>query len=156
MSFEPKLVTFGCRNCPDFLKNQDCISEGKYCLVPPIGHKDQISLYYNVKGSDHKVFDGNGDHNMNVAFLKESIRQRCIYDIANNNQNSDKIWLAYMYQFYLDCMMNGNKDIKACSDRIITHLDVNATMVEECYNHSFYDFEGEGTKSDNHMLQAYA
>ena len=64
VSFEPKLVTFGCPTCPDFLKRKDCISNGKYCLVPPIGHKDQISLYYNLKQGE----------NMNVAFLEESLR----------------------------------------------------------------------------------
>ena len=32
---EFRLHTFACRNCPDFLKEEDCLSDGRFCAFFP-------------------------------------------------------------------------------------------------------------------------
>ena len=49
-------------------------------------------------------------------------------------------------------MLPGNKDIKGCSDKVVSHLNLNTTQINQCYQNSFYDFDKDGTQSDNHIL----
>ena len=35
VSFMPRIATFSCEDCPEEIKERDCVSNGKYCPFKP-------------------------------------------------------------------------------------------------------------------------
>ena len=106
--FTPRILTFGCPTCVEEIRKQECLSEGKYCLIPP---KDDIMERYNwVK--DRQL-------------LLESIRTRCVYKLVDNKQ-----FFNYLYNQRLECVEERSRLNNRCSDRAMKNIGIDAEKVE--------------------------
>jgi hypothetical protein len=68
--FTPRIMTYSCEFCTKEVKNRECLNDGKYCpFAPRLEHAEEYLLV--ISGAD---------------LLKESLRQRCVYEtLATGN-----------------------------------------------------------------------
>ena len=81
--------------------------------------------------------------------IRESIRQKCIYNYAYDikNKKSKKIlFWNYIQNFYTDCVNLGKIDI-TCSEPILKKLEIPINNIQKCYENSFI-----GEKVDNYEI----
>ena len=62
INWEPRFVTWSCPMCPDDYKEQNCISDGKYC---------------SMKKNENLKISG-------VELLHEDLRQYCLYSLTKD------------------------------------------------------------------------
>ena len=39
--FTPRIITFSCENCPKYIKEENCVSDGKYCPYRAKTHEEE-------------------------------------------------------------------------------------------------------------------
>ena len=81
--------------------------------------------------------------------IRESIRQKCIYNYAYDIQNkkSKKIlFWNYIQNFYKECVHLGKIDI-SCSDNVLKNVGIPLINIQKCYENSFV-----GDKVDNYEI----
>jgi hypothetical protein len=94
-----------------YFKEQDCISNGKYCM--PV---QDISIT-----------------NTGKELIEEGLRQICIYNLTIGKNNAQSYW-DYIDAVQQECP--GAYSVK-CSNKLISKVKVNIKSVEECFNKSF-------------------
>lgn len=67
--FIPRLMTYSCLDCEQEIKDANCVSDGKYCLVKPQSASQEM-----LSGLD------------NFRLLEEGIRQMCIYEVLEDKR----------------------------------------------------------------------
>lgn len=83
--FTPRIMTFSCDNCPDYIKKRDCLSDGKYCPFMPM-HEGFGYGKFNF----HKYkFNGR-------VLLMEALKEKCAYDLAMKHKGLGD-WYGYFY-----------------------------------------------------------
>ena len=76
-------MTFECMNCPQYIRKQNCVANGKYCPYQPVINEFQGKF-------EDKVI------------IQESLREKCLYRelIGPNYFDGDQvdydIWFKYM------------------------------------------------------------
>ena len=107
----------------------DCLGSGLYCIRPgKLG-----------------ITDGS-------VIVMESIKQKCIYDIANNQNKIGYFW-AYMLQFQENCVLKENNFNQICSNEAINSAGLSLEEVNKC----LYDsFEGTTYEKENSQYQKIA
>ena len=82
----------------------------------------------------------------------ESIKQKCIYDIVNNQNKIGYFW-AYMLQFQENCVLKENNFNQICSNEAINSAGLSLEEVNKC----LYDsFEGTTYEKENSQYQKIA
>ena len=103
---------------------EDCLGSGLYCIRPgKLG-----------------ITDGS-------LIVLESIRQKCIYNIANNQNKIDNFW-KYMTNFHDNCILRENNFNQICSNDAINTAQVSLDSVNRCLYDSFEatSYEKENTQ----------
>jgi hypothetical protein len=134
------------------MENEDVVSTGRINIIP--NYVTKSAYNYNEHSSvvtPNCLCNGRycASHNLEDGFLKttnedvlvESIRQKCIYKIANQKTDikSDQhmLYLNYMRDFYNTCIVNKQYSL-SCSRNILTKYDSKLNgLVEECFIKSF-------------------
>jgi len=102
---------------------EDCLGSGLYCIRPgKLG-----------------ITDGS-------IIVIESIKQKCIYNIAYNNNKKDNFWI-FMSKFYENCILKENFN-QICSNDAISSSGIPLDMVNRCLYDSFggTDYEKQNTQ----------
>ena len=102
---------------------EDCLGSGLYCIRPgKLG-----------------ITDGS-------IIVIESIKQKCIYNIAYNNNKKDNFW-TFMSKFYENCILKENFN-QICSNDAISSSGIPLDMVNRCLYDSFggTDYEKQNTQ----------
>ena len=102
---------------------KNCLGSGLYCVRPgKLGVSDGTNV------------------------IRESIRQKCIYNFAYNDKNkkSRSLFWDYIENFYDKCITERTLDIP-CSEKILKKLRISIDYVNKCYENSFI-----GTKYANY------
>jgi len=110
-------------NSNNKIKKNNCFSSGKYCILSN----------NNIKGEDK---------------LKESIRQKCIYQyLYENNSREKKSFFKYMNDFYNNCIIN-NEINKEC----ISKINYQKEIIEKCYFDSFIGTNDEKNNNEYDLI----
>ena len=103
---------------------EDCLGSGLYCIRPgKLG-----------------ITDGS-------IIVLESIKQKCIYNIANNQNKLDNFW-KYMSIFHDNCILRENNFDQMCSNEAINKAQISLDSVNRCVYDSFEatSYEKENTE----------
>lgn len=124
----PHYYLWECEACngTQISKNEDCISNGKYCAPDP----DEGGP---LTGAD---------------VVKEDIRQLCVYKNVEQKQ-----WLEYLRNFFIGCILSKNViDLEGCSKQALDKTTIDNSKIYNCYNSSF---EGDKNPvvDDNTLLK---
>ena len=105
--FIPRILTYSCVDCSQEVKDEVCVSGGKYCLR-----------------SDREGSNG-------IEVMKESLREKCIY---NRNikafRDDEHIFFTYLYKMRFDCLEVHNTIGRDCADQIMVELGVDPVGIE--------------------------
>lgn len=81
--FTPRILTFDCQNCPKFIKDKNCLSDGRYCPYRPKSHTEEISFgqtfFHSLLDSDDNMMHNLAEKTGDLDMLFESLREKCIY-----------------------------------------------------------------------------
>ena len=92
---------------------EDCLGSGFYCIRPgKLG-----------------IIDGS-------IIVMESIKQKCIYYIANNQNKIDYFW-KFMAKFHENCISKENNFNEICSNDAIKSAGLSLDLVNQCVHNSF-------------------
>jgi hypothetical protein len=81
--FTPRIMTFECRNCPEYIRKTNCLSDGRYCPFQPVLQE------FAGKFSDKVI-------------IEESLREKCLYEelLGDAYRDGDDVnydtWFRYM------------------------------------------------------------
>ena len=101
---------------PDKKQNiENCFGNGLYCSRP----------------GKFGVTDG-------TDIIRESLRQKCIYNYAYTKQgiNNKILFWDYIEKFYINCVRK-NKINTACSEEVMKEIKINNYFIQKCYEDSF-------------------
>ena len=107
---------------PDKKQNiSNCLGSGLYCSRP----------------GKSGVKDG-------TEVIKESLRQKCIYNYAYKDGKKDNRYLfwSYIKKFYLNCVIFDKIDT-ACSEEVQKILKIPSKDIQKCYEDSFIGHKNE-------------
>ena len=92
---------------------EDCLGSGLYCIRPgKLG-----------------ITDGS-------TIVMESIKQKCIYNIANKENKLDNFW-KFMTKFHENCILTQSNFNQICSNDAINSAGIDLYQVNECIYNSF-------------------
>ena len=103
-------------------KIANCLGSGLYCSRP----------------GKSGVKDG-------TEVIKESLRQKCIYNYAyekKGKKDNRYLYWDYIHNFYQNCVMVGKIDI-TCSENVLKNLKIPSTDIQKCYEDSFIGDKNE-------------
>ena len=156
VTFAPRIFTFACTNCPEFVRKKQCISEGRYCFIPPVKHAYVPQLYYHINWHEREFSD----------LMDENLRQKCVHKIGEDLEkgNGATVWLMYMYNFYMECMHDKKYDtqtewrvikeeMRQCSVKVLEGLSIDPQNVHKCVIDSYENWYQGGVETDNKMLR---
>lgn len=125
--FSPHYISYKSLEYNENSKNSipNCIGKGLYCALPRY---------------DLGVFDGRD-------IIIEDIRQKCIFNIANDlyksnkltqKNNTKKLYFDYMSNFFDECLNKTEKRYNFyCSKDVMENLNINQNLVLECVSNSY-------------------
>lgn len=95
--FTPRIVTFACENCPLFIRQRDCLSDGKYCPYRGSASPNTMPTDSVYDKKLHALEDLVEDKEI----ILESLREKCIYMKVLQNDESMVLrqWYNYMAIF---------------------------------------------------------
>ena len=156
--FTPRLVTFSCPLCPEYIRKQNCVSDGKYCPYRGRSHEEEAvsknsALSYNFQSDgdtstrSHQLANNIPD----IELIMENLRSKCVYQhTVNVNSPTDGQWFRYMYAMNTLVLSNGELS-KEWSDKILTQIGISPDKILQCVNNSFV--EPGNYQSDNKILK---
>lgn len=102
---------------------EDCLGSGLYCIRP----------------GKHGIIDGS-------IIVIESIKQKCIYEIASLHEKIEYFW-NFMNKFHENCILKNNFN-QICSNDAINSAGVANDLVNKCFYDSFIasEYEKQNTK----------
>lgn len=79
--------------------------------------------------------------------LRESIRQKCIYNYAfeSSDKKNRKLFWDYMNSFYNKCVSERKIDV-ACSEKVLKKVGISEKNIQKCFENSFI-----GDKKDDNF-----
>jgi hypothetical protein len=86
--FTPRILTIACPNCPKEVKEQNCFSDGLYCLIPP---KQSLVKLYKDNATDNNL-------------LLETLWGRCIYETYKESDTDALHYFNYLYDVMFSCL----------------------------------------------------
>lgn len=101
---------------PDKKQNiENCFGNGLYCSRP--------GKFGTTDGTE---------------IIRESLRQKCIYNYAYTNQgvNNKMLFWDYIEKFYINCVRK-NRINTVCSEEVMNELKINNYFIQKCYEYSF-------------------
>ena len=101
------------------IKIENCFGNGLYCVRPgKVGVTDGTNV------------------------IRESLRQKCIYNYVfdNNKDRNKKLFWDYIEKFYDKCVYERKID-KSCSDKIIKNVGLPEKEINKCYEESFVGYK---------------
>jgi len=103
IKFCPRILTIECPSCVNEVREMECFSKGRYCLVPP---KDEIGALYP------ELTDRN--------LLEENLIERCVHDVISKEGEADDIrYFNYLYNLRQECL-HKDRDLKwHCQNRVL-------------------------------------
>ena len=114
--FIPRIKTFDCEFCPDEVIESRCIDDGRYCFFLP--EVNSLEKYPHIEP---------------YRMLHENLRQRCLYEIAEEYDDQDRhIFLNYLYDVRVYCLEAEGQITHSCSKSVMNQLDINRQSVFEC------------------------
>ena len=101
---------------PDKIQNiENCFASGLYCSRP--------GKFGTTDGTD---------------IIRESLRQKCIYNYAYTKQgvNNKMLFWDYIEKFYINCVRKNQINTK-CSEEVMKELKIDNYFIQKCYEESF-------------------
>jgi hypothetical protein len=101
---------------PDKKQNiENCLGSGLYCSRP--------GKFGTTDGAD---------------IIRESLRQKCIYNYAYTKQgvNNKMLFWDYIEKFYINCVRKNQINTK-CSEEVMKELKIDNYFIQKCYEESF-------------------
>ena len=101
---------------PDKKQNiENCFGSGLYCSRP--------GNFGTTDGTD---------------IIRESLRQKCIYNYAYTKQgvNNKMLFWDYIEKFYINCVRKNQINTK-CSEEVMKELKIDNYFIQKCYEESF-------------------
>ena len=101
---------------PDKKQNiKNCFGSGLYCSRP--------GKFGTTDGTD---------------IIRESLRQKCIYNYAYTKQgvNNKMLFWDYIEKFYINCVRKNQINTK-CSEEVMKELKIDNYFIQKCYEESF-------------------
>ena len=101
---------------PDKKQNiENCLGSGLYCSRP--------GKFGTTDGTD---------------IIRESLRQKCIYNYAYTKQgvNNKMLFWDYIEKFYINCVRKNQINTK-CSEEVMKELKIDNYFIQKCYEESF-------------------
>ena len=101
---------------PDKKQNiVNCFGSGLYCSRP--------GKFGTTDGTD---------------IIRESLRQKCIYNYAYTKQgvNNKMLFWDYIEKFYINCVRKNQINTK-CSEEVMKELKIDNYFIQKCYEESF-------------------
>jgi hypothetical protein len=95
MTFTPRFVSNECKDCPDFIKTDHCISNGEICGVE--------SFEQNLTG---------------IQVLNEDLRQKCVWEQSKQDEEQYSRFFGYIQAVHKECRIAINKDCSEDAQRI--------------------------------------
>jgi len=153
--FTPRIVTFACENCPKYIRESQCISDGKYCPYRAAGHDEMPNpLKFGSLALDF------GDSKLHAlanvvedkVLIMEALREKCVYEsvVAEDETLVLKKWYNYMSLLSMSAITRGNLT-KEIAENIMGVYKIDKLQIETCVNNSF-DISGD-YQSDNKYLR---
>ena len=97
-------------------KIENCFGNGLYCVRP----------------GKSGVTDG-------TNVIRESLRQKCIYNYAFETKKNKNLFWDYIDKFYDKCVYERKID-KSCSDKVMKKVGLPEKEISKCYDESFVGF----------------
>lgn len=94
---------------------ENCFGSGLYCSRP--------GKFGTTDGTD---------------IIRESLRQKCIYNYAYTKQgvNNKMLFWDYIEKFYINCVRKNQINTK-CSEEVMKELKIDNYFIQKCYEESF-------------------
>ena len=89
VSFTPRIVTFDCHECPQKIKERDCLSNGKYCPFLPQhdGFNHEMDILKPDESTKFTEFKIEGRY-----ILLEALRQKCTWEATEKFDPTYHMW----------------------------------------------------------------
>ena len=100
-------------------KIKDCFGSGLYCVRP----------------GKSGVTDG-------TSVIKESIRQKCIYNYAYELKKKRDLFWEYIERYYDYCVHERKIDDE-CSEKSLKKVGIPTKDIQKCFEESFYEYKDE-------------
>ncbi len=123
--FTPHWVSYSFDYCDSKMKDDSCISYGKYCALDHQGTK--------ILGRD---------------IMMENLRERCIWELVEQKELSQRAFWDYMRVVHQLCYTTVNED---CSKNAVKDLQYSQEKIDNCVKNSF-DKPGDAS-SDNRFMK---
>jgi hypothetical protein len=120
----PHFVTWGCPDCEEAFKKNDCFGDGKYCAI------------------QHNSVSMNGKE-----IILEDLRQQCIYK-KNPTNKTDLFW-EYIREAHSLCPGYINSD---CSKQAHTKLKMDYKSIMDCVDETFRRGNSNDYRDENTAL----
>ena len=100
---------------------KNCLGSGLYCIRP----------------GKSQNYDGRN-------IIRESLRQRCIFNYTYENTviNKKELLWEYFEKYYEKCVVNRNFE-SSCSEEILAKLGIPVDYIQKCYEESFIGDKNE-------------
>ena len=121
INFQPHFVSWPCPKCDQSFKEENCLSDGKYCALQhdkQIWHTGTVNLKTNLSGKN---------------ILMENLRQFCLY-VKLSEDNRGHEFFEYVKTVHEIC---GSRISQDCHQMGISKINYNETVISECVKNSF-------------------
>ena len=111
---------------------------------------DNRQIIFNCFGSGlYCSKPGKSGVKSGIEILKESLRQKCIYNYAyeNKEKNNKNLFWDYLQMFHKNCVSVGKIDL-SCSEDIQKNLKIPINDIQKCYRDSFIGEEKDKNTKD--------
>ena len=130
VNITPRFVTWPCPMCSPEFKEEECVSNGKYCAPN------------HIKDDFHRV--------SGISILEEDLRQKCLH-IQLKEKNHEPKWWDYMKEVHSECFGYISEECSKNAHKKL-HLDYEKTM--KCVDESFLG--DEKNSADNLIMREAA
>mmetsp|Transcript_6290 Transcript_6290/g.4487 ORF Transcript_6290/g.4487 Transcript_6290/m.4487 type:complete len:224 (-) Transcript_6290:402-1073(-) len=120
-TFVPHVLTLSCPGCPQEIKQQNCVSNGTYCFLPPMNGLPQE--LEQVPQRD---------------LLLELLRSKCAYNtlVERGDMHEDlHKYFDYMVALQIDCVKPGKEEF--CSRIHLWKMGLKTDDVQRCVDESW-------------------
>jgi len=91
--FTPRIMTYDCETCPRSIREDSCVSNGRYCPFMPT-HGQILEKQKNMK---------------DVEVIKESIREKCIYQVNLDRDPTQNFQIFFNYLLNVRAIIDKGK-----------------------------------------------
>ena len=154
-SIELHIHTFACPLCPDFIKVEDCLSDGKYCAYFPKKNdywiEDMDSEDYSQAQGDLEYADFTGRQQLLATLKEKCLHQLIRRDVQDLDEDAEMIYFVEIEKRLKQCFINGHRTQsygQECLFSTPIYFDSYAKEIDQCVEESFStpgDYESENS-----------